>query len=85
MGAQGRGWAAIGVGLKGSVEVGSPVALAIEYGQCVHAIRQAQIAAVYRLWRIIRPASVDDVVAVVHVPRGLLGEVVGSDLRDYVR
>ena len=71
------------MGLKGSVEFGSPVERAIEYGQSVHAIRQAQIAAVYLLRRIIRPASINDVGAIVHVPRGLLGEVVGSDLRDY--
>ena len=49
MGARGRVWDVIGVGLKGSVEVSSPVALAIEYGQCVHARHQAQIVAVYRL------------------------------------
>ena len=41
----GRDWG----GLKGSVEVSSPVALAIEYGQCVHARHQAQIVVVYRL------------------------------------
>ena len=83
MGARGRGWAAIGVGLKGSVEVGSPVALAIDYGQRVRARRQAQIGAVYRPCQIIRPASINDVGAVVHEPRGLPGEVIGSDLRDY--
>ena len=83
MGARGRGWDAIGAGLKESVEVSSPVTIAIEYGKCVIARRQSQIVPVCRLLPIIRPFSVDYVGAVVYVPSGLRWEAVGSDLRDY--